>query len=72
MKKCLNPACERGQRSRGLCINCYQAALRLVRQGRTTWKHLEQMGKVLPPAADSRSSGPISKWLLEDQEIPKS
>ena len=72
MRKCLNPQCDRARRSRGLCVNCYQAALRLVRIGRTTWASLEKSGKVEAPQSNSKAAGPIAAWLLGSEEVPKS
>ena len=65
--KCLNPNCERKQKSRGLCGSCYDIAARLVREHRVTWEELEQAGKV-------REAGPVyrktntTKWLLTGKE----
>lgn len=46
---CRVPSCKRRVRSRGLCRNCYASAARLVRLGRTSWKKLEEEGKVDKP-----------------------
>lgn len=46
---CLVPTCDREARSRGLCINDYNKACRLVREGKTSWEKLERQGKVHPP-----------------------
>ena len=55
---CLNPACTRtcggSSRpnlggSRGLCAPCYNDALRLVKQGKTTWEEMERLGLAKPP-----------------------
>lgn len=34
---------------RGLCHNCYQAALRDIKKGNKTWKKLEEYKVALPP-----------------------
>jgi hypothetical protein len=36
--------CPRPEYSRGLCNSCYQSALRLVKEGETTWEKLEELG----------------------------
>ena len=45
--KCL--ACDRAAKIRGLCSSDYQAALRLVRLGKTTEAELISIGLILPP-----------------------
>lgn len=67
---CLYPECPHaGKRFvRGLCINHYQASLRLVLLGRTTWKRLEEQGKALeakPPARRNPGSRKFVDWALE-------
>ena len=43
MVKCLVPWCKKKVTARGLCIVCYDVALRLVRSKRTSWNKLEEM-----------------------------
>lgn len=46
--KCLNPNCKRAALTRGLCANCYQAAIRFIKTGVSTWAKLEKEGKAKP------------------------
>ncbi len=61
--KCLNPTCNRPPYSRGLCDACYQAALRVVARGLTTWEKLIKAGKC--KEANHRKT---ANWLLDDDE----
>ena len=45
---------------RGLCMACYMAASRLVKQGKLTWELLERIKKAKP-----RAQGRQEKWFLE-------
>lgn len=72
---CLYPSCPyKGKRRvRGLCINHYQASLRLVGLGRTTWQELEAKGHVLParPRATRNPSGrKFVEWALGGAAAP--
>ena len=42
--KCLH--CDNEERSRGLCVTCYQSAIHRVRRGDCTWEWLEESGLV--------------------------
>lgn len=57
--KCLNPECGEVARVRGLCRDCYSAALYQVAGGRTSWKALEKVGKALPGKQKRRAN-----WVL--------
>jgi len=61
--KCINPTCDRGQSSRGLCRSCYNTAARLVREGKTTWAALEKAKRSLPPTNGAAAAA----WLLKEQ-----
>lgn len=43
-KSCLFPECQGIRASRGLCINHYASAAKLIRKGRTTWEYLISKG----------------------------
>lgn len=66
MNKCLNPRCSKEQLTRGLCENCYQSALRLVRRGVVTWSKLESEGKAIPCKIRESNSG-VRDWLLSTE-----
>lgn len=56
---CRKPGCRReGNYCRGLCEACYRATWRYVSEGVTTWRKLEQQGKVDQPQAT------LKEWLL--------
>jgi len=42
--QCLISGCSRDSKSRGLCVNCYQAAKRTVKKGTATWEALIAAG----------------------------
>jgi hypothetical protein len=42
--KCLIEKCERLSKSRGLCFSCYQTATNLIKDKKTTWEKLEELG----------------------------
>jgi len=46
--KCVIRGCSRPAKRRGLCLPCYQAAGRLVREGRKSWAALEKRGLAKP------------------------
>ena len=56
-RRCLNPRCDRNPEIRGLCEPCYQGVRRLVINGTTTWKELEDRGKVERTAS-------VKSWVL--------
>ena len=64
MKKpllCKFPKCPNVANVRGLCLRIhYQAAVRLIRAGKTTWANLEATGKASPTKGQERRS-----WFLE-------
>lgn len=45
---CVTKNCTRPSVSRGLCQTCQMAAKRLIREGKTTWEQLEEMGLINP------------------------
>ena len=48
---CLMPSCKRKDiKARGICVSCYQATSRLVRNGKANWEDLERRGLVLQKA----------------------
>ena len=51
--------CQRPAMKRGLSLNCYQSAARLVRLKKTTWKKLENLGAVKPV----NRGGPFARHL---------
>jgi hypothetical protein len=57
--RCINPDCDGGVLSRGLCSACYQAAAYAVATGKTSWKALERAGKCLPRQRNRKRD-----WLL--------
>ena len=59
---CLYPDCEHPVRCRSLCPVHYATAQRLVKEGRTTWKELEDTGRC---GASNRSPyGAYTEWFL--------
>lgn len=71
--ECLYPRCVRPLVARGLCTYHYQAAARLVKQGKTTWTHLERHGKVLRPYSsghmthDRDDLNAFQEWMATDE-----
>lgn len=64
--RCAVPTCERSiLASRGLCNSCYQSALKLVRENRTTWKQLESLGL----AKTHESKATINPLRLEFERL---
>jgi len=61
---CMIPNCIELIHSRGLCVNCYMTAYRLIRSGQTTWKKLEEAGKVKKGPKNKKAQG----WFLAEQE----
>jgi hypothetical protein len=61
-QECINPTCGRMPIHRGLCVSCYQTALRLVKEEKTTWQKLEDSGKC--EKVKYRRGVVISNWLL--------
>lgn len=47
-RQCITPNCPRTGRSRGLCNNCYAAAVRVKEQRGLQWLDLEQLGLTRP------------------------
>ncbi len=62
---CVFPPCERGVHARGLCKSCYQAAAKLVRDGKTTWEKLETSGKCKPADRKPAAKTGLTDWLKE-------
>ena len=54
--ECLIPDCKRKTYARGLCANCYQSAIRMIRNERTTWEQLIKEG--FAKKAGTRGCGP--------------
>ena len=57
--RCRRPKCGRPVVARGLCGSCYQIAYLLVADEVTTWKELEDSGKVDARRRNSKA------WFLE-------
>lgn len=62
-KKCFYPGCKEFKSAKGLCINHYNSALRLVKSGKTTWEELDKKGKA--KHLIDRSLGLKKSWFLE-------
>ena len=67
-EKCLTPGCEgrytHGKKdgsARGLCGPCYQAAKRMVKLNKTTWRELEDLKLAISPLREV----PDKKTLFE-------
>ncbi len=64
---CMTENCDKKAAGRGLCMNCYQAAYRLIQQSKTTWKRLEEINVALPSTIDgtvtSRATNAINKAI---------
>ncbi|KKM81747.1 hypothetical protein LCGC14_1326740 [marine sediment metagenome] len=56
-KLCVTKGCGGKANARGLCNNCYAAALRIIEEKGIQWHDLEQVGASLP-ARRNRSKGP--------------
>lgn len=59
---CITPGCGNKDRSRGLCVNCYNTARNLVKVGRVTWEALEKKGKSKPLVRESGKT--LTHWFL--------
>lgn len=48
--KCIIPNCDShvGRLSRGLCRRCYHNAIYAIKNNKTTWQNLEELGLALP------------------------
>ena len=68
MVKCLVPWCKKKVTARGLCIVCYDVALRLVRSKRTSWNKLEEMGKSLPALNPPRGLEKTGLSFMDDPD----
>jgi hypothetical protein len=55
--KCLNPKCNKLEKSRGLCPKCYQTARHLVRFKKTSWQARAAAGKC-------KHRNETMEWLL--------
>ena len=65
-ERCLFPDCEREANVRGLCLNHYDRASRLVRAGKTTWDLLISLGKCLPDKyGRGKRHGNVGDWFLD-------
>ena len=70
-QKCLIPGCRNFSDSRGLCVNDYCKAKRLVDNKRTTWKYLIEKGLALPSKRyDGIGTDAFSK-AFEESKKPK-
>lgn len=61
-EKCLHPDCQNAGVARGLCLNHYHAAGRLVRNGVVTWDRLVENGKAKDADRGARRK---NLWFLE-------
>ena len=46
---CLVPGCGREAKIRGVCPRCAVAARKAIKDGKTTWAKLEELGLAIPP-----------------------
>lgn len=53
---CVTPGCGKQRKTRGLCVTCYQAALKRVNSGETSWEQLEAEGKAEPSGAKAANA----------------
>ncbi len=67
--KCLREGCGRPAICRGLCASCYTTALRMVKNGKTTWEALEKAGKCVPSTGRGRGSGSgkVEQWFTGEK-----
>ncbi len=56
MEKCTGCKENKFIARRDLCTSCYQAARKLIRENKTTWKELEEKGLVSPKKSPGRQS----------------
>jgi hypothetical protein len=59
--------CGKQECSRGLCITCYQSAVREVKSGNTTWEELEREG-LANPSKKPRKENAFYKKLSEKRQ----
>jgi len=52
---CIVSGCDNDVRTRGMCGSCYSSALKLIRDGETSWENLKDMCLATEPY-QSRSS----------------
>ena len=74
--KCLKPNCNGAIKSRGLCSDCYSAAVGLVKAKKTSWSKLEAKGKSLPKFFNRKTGknsryGERAIWFLSDEDNEK-
>lgn len=53
--RCCLENCDRGRQRRGLCKQHYDAALRVVGRGETTWARLAENGKAIVWSLDKEA-----------------
>ncbi len=46
---CLTPGCLREAKIRGVCPRCAVGARKAIKDGKTTWAKLEELGLAIPP-----------------------
>ena len=63
--KCLVTGCEKEEWIRGLCTIHYRYAVGLVNKKKTSWKELENKGKVKPKKKAGRSPSAAALFFLE-------
>ena len=62
---CLNPKCDDLVHRRGLCMECWLKAGRLVRQGITTWESLMSRKKCAADEHFCLRLNPTERWLMQ-------
>ena len=65
-EKCLTPKCVRPEAiamGRGLCLNCYSKAKKMVESGVTTWKEIVALG--LAKTSEGEDGDPFTQAFNE-------
>lgn len=62
MKTCMVTGCKKEQVRRGLCPSHYNYCSCIISRGKTTWKELEDKGKILPKK--NKSNAPAMIYFL--------
>ncbi len=65
--KCLVDYCRKELTTfsaRGLCAKHYRSIRRIIEKGKTTWKELEERGKVLPDGRTANTSK-LMNWITK-------
>jgi len=66
---CITPGCDGKFHAKGICKQCYEVAVRLVRDGRTSWQKLEKEGKVIIGVRKIYKLSPRQKYFLGVDEV---